>query len=81
MTIRRYAGPPRWELPELMARQRELHHAMLTHAWVCRNLGMPAEQARYLRWAALARNELRYLKLCQHALDTHWSEKTWEKVG
>lgn len=81
MTIRRYAGPPRWELPELMARQRDNHELALTDSSIARFFGRRAEHVIALRAAALARNELRYLKACQHALDTHWSEKTWERGG
>lgn len=75
-----YAGPPRWKLPELIERQREAHRTAMREAWVARLFGRHAEHEKFMRWAALARLQLRQLKACQHALDTRWAEKTWERV-
>lgn len=70
-----YAGPPRWQLPDLMEKQRHIHDEAMYQAWLARFYGRRADHVVAMRAAQLARLELRYLKICQRALDSRPTER------
>jgi hypothetical protein len=74
-----YAGPPREALPELMARQRASHRRFVTEARLLRKAGHRGKAAQRMSWARMARLEFGHLKRCEHALNTRWRERTWER--
>lgn len=73
-----YTGPPRWELPDKIARQRRNHADNLRRARDARRIyGAPGIAAMYLGYARMSRLQLRSLLASERALNTVWRERLW----
>lgn len=72
-----YVGPPRWQIPEILHRQRLAHARQLAAAKAARQHGNRNAAAIYLAHARLCRWQIRNTLAAQRALDTIWSERTW----